>query len=94
MIGFENGIRWMKCVQGAPGPYWATGAEMKGRGKPKTVWPTRWKALNKNDQETAYPPSTWVQVPAVIKKDGDGCSQRKWRGFSARLDTQGRILLD
>ena len=28
-IGFEKGIRWLKCVQGAPRSYGTTGAEMK-----------------------------------------------------------------
>ena len=33
-IGFENGIRWLTCVQGAPVPHGVTGAEMIERGKP------------------------------------------------------------
>ena len=80
-IGFEHGIRWTTCVQGAPVPLGVTGAEMNERGKPEAVWPARWMAPNKNDQETTYPASTRARVPAATKKDGDGRSQRKWWGF-------------
>ena len=64
-IGFENGIRWLTCVQGAPVPHGVTGAEMIERGKPETVWPARWKAPHKNKGKNhANPPSTRARVPA------------------------------
>ena len=64
-IGFENGIRWLTCVQGAPVPHGVMGAEMIERGKPEAVWPARWMAPNKTEGTNyANPPSTRVRVPA------------------------------
>ena len=64
-IGFEHGIRWLTCVQGAPVPLGVTGAEMNERGKPEAVWPARWMAPNKTEGKNhANPPSTRVRVPA------------------------------
>ena len=70
-IGFENGIRWLTCVQGAPVPHGVTGAEMIKRGKPEAVWPALWMAPSKNNKETAHPPSTRVLVPAATTQDED-----------------------
>ena len=80
-IGFENGIRWLTCVQGAPVPHGVTGAEMIERGKPGAMWPTRWMAPNKNKKETAHPSSTWALVPAATTQDGDGRNQIQRRCF-------------
>ena len=64
-IGFEHGIRWLTCVQGAPVPLGVTGAEMNERGKPEAVWPARWMAPNKTEGKNyANPPSTRTRVPA------------------------------
>ena len=85
MIGFENGIRWLTCVQGAPVPHGVTGAEMIERGKPEAVWPARWKAPNKTKTEIAHPPSTRARVPAETTEDRDGRTWIQRRRFSARL---------
>ena len=78
-IGFENGIRWLTCVQGAPVPHGVTGAEMIERGKPEAVWPARWKAPNKNKGKNhANPPSTRARVPATPRRGRTARPSPKW----------------
>ena len=74
----------------APVPHGVTGAEMIEWGKPEAVWPARWKAPNKNQKETAHPPSTRARVPAKTIQDGDGRNQAQRRRYSARSDTRDR----
>ena len=75
-IGFEHGIRWLTCVQGAPVPLGVTGAEMNERGKPEAVWPARWMAPNKTEGTNhANPPSTRARVPAP-PREGRTTKQR------------------
>ena len=78
-IGFENGIRWLTCVQGAPVPHGVTGAEMIERGKPEAVWPARWKAPNKNKGKNhANPPSTRARVPATPRRGRTARPSPNW----------------
>ena len=98
-IGFEHGIRWTTCVQGAPVPLGVTGAEMNERGKPGAVWPARWEAPNKNKgKHHANPPSTRARVPATPRRgrtarpSTDWDSETKNRAYEPDEPSNGKIL--